>query len=91
MTASKNFLRDLLGLALIVSTAFAVLSFLLDIMGGIAYFSHEDIIASAFFHESLYFIAFLIPPYFIWKFINRPELIVAVQEYQLNKSKNEQF
>lgn len=91
MTASKIFIRDLLGLAVIVSTAFAVLSVLLDIMGGIAYFSHEDIIASTFFHESFYFLAFMVPPYFIWKLINRPELIAAVQEYQLNKSKNEQF
>ncbi|MDF4720766.1 D-fructose-6-phosphate amidotransferase, partial [Vibrio parahaemolyticus] len=32
-------------------------------------------------HESLYFIVFLIPPYFLWKLINRPELVSADQAY----------
>ncbi|MDF4603031.1 D-fructose-6-phosphate amidotransferase, partial [Vibrio parahaemolyticus] len=42
---------------------------------------HQDAIAQIFFHESFYFIAFLIPPFFLWKIINRSDLVTAAQNY----------
>ncbi len=72
MTASKNFLRDSLGLVLIISAAFAVFSIVLDFSAIFAYLCHEDLIATVFFHESFYFLAFLVPAFFIGKLISRP-------------------
>lgn len=90
MTASKNFLRELLGLVLIISAAFAALSVLLDFWAFLAYLGHEDVIATVFFHESLYLLAFLVPAYFIGKLINRPDWVAVAQEYQLKKNQSEQ-
>lgn len=91
MTTSKNILRDLLGLVLIISTAFVALSVLLDAWAFLAYLSHEDVIATTFFHESFYLLIFLVPAYFIGKLINRPDWVAAAQEYQLRKNSSEQF
>ncbi len=89
MTASKNFLRELLGLVLVISTAFVALSVLLDVWAFLAYVSHEDVIATTFFHESFFLLAFLVPAFFIGKLINRPDWVSAAQEYQLLKNKSE--
>ena len=89
MTASKVFLRDFLGLLLIVSTVLAGLCMLLDVLALFAYVNHEDVIASLFFHESLYLLMFFIPPYFIGRYINKSEWVKAVEEYLLMKSKSE--
>jgi hypothetical protein len=86
MIASKNFLRDLLGLILIISAAFAALSVLLDFLALIAYLNHEDATATMFFHESFYLLAFLVPAYFIGQLINRPNWVAVAQEYQLSKN-----
>lgn len=91
MTASEYYVRNILGLALIVSTVCAALSIILDILSGLAFLSHEEVIASLFFHESFYLYLFFIPPYFIAKYINRPELIAAVKEFELMKSRSEQY
>ncbi len=90
MTASKNFLRDFLGLVLIISSAFVVFSVLLDFWAFIAYLSHEDVIATTFIHESFYLLAFLVPAYFIGKLINRPDWVSVAREYQLKKNISEQ-
>ncbi|EKO3384158.1 D-fructose-6-phosphate amidotransferase [Vibrio fluvialis] len=89
MTASKMFLRDLLGLILIVSTVLALLSVLLDLLALLAYVNHETQVATLLFDESFYLLVFFIPPYFIAKYINRAEVVKAVDEYQLMKSKSE--
>ncbi len=59
MTASKMFVRDFLGLLLIVCTVLAGLCVLLCLLALFAYVNHETILASDFFHESFYLIAFL--------------------------------
>lgn len=89
MTTYKNFLRDFLGLALITSTVFAALSILLDILAFIAYLTHQDATAATFFHESFYFLAFLVPPFFLGKLVNRPDLVSAAREYRLMKNESE--
>ncbi|MHC0043555.1 D-fructose-6-phosphate amidotransferase [Vibrio campbellii] len=81
----KHYLRELLGLAIVVSVVFGALSILLDFCALAALCEHQEDIAHIFFHESFYFVAFLIPPYFLWKVINRPDLVAATEEYQANK------
>ncbi|EDL55845.1 MULTISPECIES: hypothetical protein [Vibrio] len=91
MTASKMFVRDFLGLLLIVCTVLAGLCVLLCLLALFAYVNHETILASDFFHESFYLIVFFIPPYFIARHINRAETVTAVEQYLLMKSKSEQL
>jgi hypothetical protein len=74
MTISKVFLRDILGLALVISTVLAALCILLDIFAVFAYLNHEEKIASIFFDESFYLLVFFIPPYFISKYINHLDM-----------------
>lgn len=83
------FVRDFLGLLLIVCTVLAGLSVLLCLLALFAYINHEALIASTFFHESYYLIAFIIPPYFIARYINRSETLAAVDQYLLMKNKSE--
>lgn len=87
MTTFKVFLRDMLGLVLIVSTVLALFSLLLDITALFAYLHHDQGHASLLFHESFYLLAFFIPPYFIGKYINRADLVNAVEEFLLMKNK----
>lgn len=77
----KHYLRELLGLAFIISVVLGSLSLLLDLLAVFAYWSHEELIANLFLHESLYYIVFIIPPYFIAKFINQSELTKASGDY----------
>lgn len=77
----KHYLREFLGLAFIVSVVLGTLSLLLDLLAVFAYWNHEQLIADLFLHESLYFIVFVIPPYFIAKYINRSELTRASNHY----------
>ncbi|KFJ87928.1 D-fructose-6-phosphate amidotransferase [Vibrio sp. OY15] len=79
--AYKHFVRELLGLAIVVSVVFGVLGVMLELFALTALWEHQQTIADVFFHESLYFIVFLIPPYFLWKLINRPALVSADQAY----------
>lgn len=79
--ALKYFIRELLGLAIVVCVVFGVLGLMLDLFALTALVEHQDSIARIFFHESLYFIVFFIPPYFLWKLINRPDLVIAAQDY----------
>ncbi|MFB1069864.1 D-fructose-6-phosphate amidotransferase [Vibrio diabolicus] len=79
--AYKHFIRELLGLAIVVSVVFGVLGVMLELFALTALWEHQQTIADVFFHESLYFVVFLIPPYFLWKLINRPELVSADQAY----------
>ncbi|EJC7120178.1 D-fructose-6-phosphate amidotransferase [Vibrio parahaemolyticus] len=79
--AYKFFIRELLGLAIVVSVVFGVLGVILDLFALTALWEHQDAIAQIFFHESFYFIAFLIPPFFLWKLINRSDLVTAAQNY----------
>ncbi len=79
--ALKYFFRELLGLAIVVCVVFAALSIMLDLFALAAFVEHQDSIARLFFHESLYFVVFFIPPYFLYKLINRPDLVVAAQDY----------
>ncbi|MDF2152869.1 D-fructose-6-phosphate amidotransferase [Vibrio sp. CAU 1672] len=91
MTASKVYFRDFLGLVLIFSTVLAGLGVLLDMLAVFTYLNHEEAIAISFLHESFYLLVFFVPPYFIAKYINRAELVKAVEEFLLMKSKTEQF
>lgn len=77
----KYFLRELLGLAIVVCVVFGVVGVLLDLFALTALFEHQGSIADVFFHESLYFVFFFIPPYFLWKLIDRPDLVLATQKY----------
>ena len=83
--AFKHYLRELLGLAIVVSVVFGALSILLDFCALAALCEYQENIAHIFFHESFYFVAFLNPPYFLWKVINRPDLVAATEDYQSNK------
>ncbi|PQJ65519.1 D-fructose-6-phosphate amidotransferase [Vibrio jasicida] len=83
--AYKHYLRELLGLAIVVSVVFGALSVLLDLCALVAFCEHQEDTAQLFFHESFYFVAFLIPPCFLWRAINRPDLVSATQEYQASR------
>ncbi|WP_413285138.1 D-fructose-6-phosphate amidotransferase [Vibrio sp. MA40-2] len=88
MSKSKIFLRDLLGLILILSSISVTIAVLLDVLAVLTHFSHEDMISSTFFHESLPLFLFVIPAIAIAKYINRPEWVEAVKNYRLNAAKN---
>ncbi|MDV6252582.1 D-fructose-6-phosphate amidotransferase [Vibrio sp. EA2] len=85
----KYFLRELLGLAIVVCVVFGVVGVLLDLFALTAFFEHQDSIANIFFHESLYFVIFFIPPYFLWKLIDRPDLVLATQKYLAERLESE--
>ncbi len=89
MTMFKVMIRDLLGLIVIISTILATLGILLDLFVVFAYFTNETTIANMFFHESFYLLAFLIPPYFIAKYITNSQRVADVEAYLLLKHKNE--
>jgi hypothetical protein len=89
MNAYKNYFRDLLGMALIVSVTLGGLSIMLDMLAILAYIGHEEVIADLFLHESFYLLAFLLPPYFIGHWVNRPEMVAAARDFQLMKSRAE--
>ncbi|MBD0786301.1 D-fructose-6-phosphate amidotransferase [Vibrio sp. Y2-5] len=91
MTTSKVILRNFLGLILIMSVVLCGLYILLDALAIFAYFNHEVVIANQFIDESFYLLIFFIPPYFIGKYINRPEIVQALEDYILSKSKSEHF
>lgn len=75
MTQLKVYLRDILGLLLLISTTLAALYVLLDIVALFAYLNDEQEIASTFFQQSFYLLVFFIPPYFIAKYIKRLDII----------------
>lgn len=83
--AFKYFIRELLGLAIVVCVVFGVLGVMLDLFALTAFFEHQSSIAAIFFSESFYFVIFFIPPYFLWKLINRPDLVLATQQYLENR------
>lgn len=85
----KHYLREFLGLAFIISVVLGSLSLLLDLLAAFAYWNHEELIANLFLHESLYYIVFIVPPYFIVKYINRSELITASDDYLKMKQATE--
>lgn len=87
MTTFKVFLRDMLGLVLILSAVLALFSLLLDLTALFAYLHHDSGHASLLLHESYYLLVFFIPPYFIGKYINRAEVVQAVEDFLLMKSK----
>ncbi len=87
MTASKIILRDLLGLLLILSFISVVLAILFDVLALLTHFSHEDAIANLFFYESLPLYIFVVPVVIIGRYINRPNWVSAVQDYQLKMAK----
>ncbi len=79
--ALKYFIRELLGLAIVVCVVFGVLGLMLDLFALTAFIEHQDSVARLFFYESIYFVVFFIPPYFLWKLINRPDLVAAAHGY----------
>ena len=81
--AFKHYLRELLGLAIVVSVVFGALSILLDFCALAVLCEHQEDIAHIFFHESFYFVAFLVPPYFLWQVINRPDLVAQQKSTKL--------
>jgi len=91
MTVYKVILRDFLGLIVIMSVVLATLGLLLDFMVVFAYFSNEQSIAGTFFHESFYLLAFIVPAYFIVKYINNTQMVVELEAYLLAKDRSEHF
>ncbi|WP_375748445.1 D-fructose-6-phosphate amidotransferase [Vibrio sp. HN007] len=89
MTASRVYYRDFLGLALILSCVFVVIAIQLDVMALLAHLSHDDAIASTFFYESIPLFLFVIPPYFIGRYINQKKWVSDTQKYRLEMSKKE--
>lgn len=89
MTMFKVIIRDFLGLIVIISTILATLGILLDLVMVFAYLTNENSIANMFFHESFYLLVFLIPPYFIAKYITNSQRVEDVEAYLLLKHKNE--
>ncbi|UXI03922.1 D-fructose-6-phosphate amidotransferase [Photobacterium sp. TY1-4] len=83
MTASKLYLRDLLGITMILSAILVTLGSIFGVLAILTHFSHEDAIASTFLHESVPLFVFLIPFYLISRYINRPQWVIGVQQYLL--------
>ncbi|CAE6883746.1 hypothetical protein ACOMICROBIO_EPCKBFOG_00347 [Vibrio sp. B1FLJ16] len=72
--ALKYFIRELLGLAIVVCVVFGVLGLMLDLFALTAFVEHQDSIARIFFHESLYFIVFFYPAIFSLEAYQSPGL-----------------
>ncbi|EDP58394.1 hypothetical protein [Vibrio sp. AND4] len=83
--AFKHYIREALGLAIVISMVCGSLSILLDFFALVALCGHQEEIAHIFFHESFYFAVFFIPPYFLWKVITHPDLVAATEGFQASK------
>jgi len=87
MTASKLYFRDLLGLTLVVSAILVMLGGIFGILAILNYLSHEEVLANTYIHESLPLFVFLLPSYFLGKYINRPKWVSEVEAFQLEAAK----
>ncbi|PFG45313.1 hypothetical protein ATG66_3594 [Vibrio sp. ES.051] len=87
--AFKHFIRELLGLTIVVSVVFGVLGVMLELFALTALWEHQESIADIFFNESFYLIVFFIPAYCLWKLINHPTLVLADQAYVAMKLESE--
>ncbi|WP_299012925.1 D-fructose-6-phosphate amidotransferase [uncultured Photobacterium sp.] len=87
MKASKLYFRDILGLALVISAILVTLAMIFDVLAVLNYFSHEEALASTYLHESIPLFVFLIPFYFIGKFINRPQWVSEVKAFRLEAAR----
>ncbi|MGR5143353.1 D-fructose-6-phosphate amidotransferase [Photobacterium sp. DNB23_23_1] len=87
MDAYKLYLRDLLGIGLVISAVLVVLGFIFCLLAALNFFTHEEVLANTYLHEALPLFVFLLPSLAIARFINRPRWIHDVEEYQLESAK----
>ncbi|KLV08089.1 hypothetical protein [Photobacterium ganghwense] len=87
MNASKCFLRDLLGIVLVVSAISVMMGIIFSCLAGLNYLSHEEAFASTYLHEAIPLLFCIIPSLILAKIINRPKWIHDVEEYELQSAK----
>lgn len=87
MNASRLYLRDLLGIGLVVSAILVVLGLIFSILAALNFITHEEVLASTYLHEALPLFFFILPGLAIGKFINRPKWVHDVEEYQLESAR----
>ncbi|MGF1792495.1 MULTISPECIES: D-fructose-6-phosphate amidotransferase [Photobacterium] len=87
MDASKVYLRDFLGLILVILSVLALLGAIFDVLAVLNYVSDEKARASVYLHESLPLLICILPTFIIAKIINRPSWIIGSEDYRLMMAK----
>ncbi|KHT61905.1 D-fructose-6-phosphate amidotransferase [Photobacterium gaetbulicola] len=87
MNASKLYLRDLLGIGLVISAILVVLGLIFCTLAALNFITHEEVLANTYLHEALPLFFFLLPCIAIARFISRPKWVHSIEEYQLESAK----
>ncbi|KLV02150.1 D-fructose-6-phosphate amidotransferase [Photobacterium aphoticum] len=87
MTASKLYLRDILGLGLLISAILVMLGIIFSLLGALNYFIGQDMAADTFMREAIPLFFFMVPCFLLAKIISRPQWIHDVEDYQLAAAK----
>ncbi|MGF1690989.1 D-fructose-6-phosphate amidotransferase [Photobacterium kagoshimensis] len=89
MDASKIYLRDILGLGLIILSVMTVLGTLFSVLAALNYLSHEEAMAATYIKEAIPLMLCILPAFFLGKYINKPAWVIATDDFRLNSAKNQ--
>ncbi|MDO6497890.1 D-fructose-6-phosphate amidotransferase [Photobacterium sanguinicancri] len=89
MDASKIYLRDILGLGLIILSVMTVLGILFSILAALNYISHEEAMAATYLKEAIPLMLCIIPALLLGKYINKPAWVIATDDFRLSSAKNQ--
>ncbi|MGF1688173.1 D-fructose-6-phosphate amidotransferase [Photobacterium japonica] len=87
MTASKCYLRDVLGLGLIISSVMVMLGIIFSVLAVLNYLAGQDVAANTFLQEALPLFFFMVPSVLLARFISRPQWIHDIEDFQLAAAK----
>lgn len=87
MNASRLYLRDLLGIGLVISAILVVLGLIFSVLAALNFITHEEVLANTYLNEALPLFLFVLPGFLIARFINRPQWVHDVEEYHLESAK----
>ncbi|OAN13207.1 D-fructose-6-phosphate amidotransferase [Photobacterium jeanii] len=88
MSASKIYLRDILGLGVIILSVMAVIGTLFSILAMLNYMTHEDAMAANFITEAIPLLLCSIPAFILAKFINKPAWVIATDDFRLKSARD---
>ncbi|KLV04139.1 D-fructose-6-phosphate amidotransferase [Photobacterium aquae] len=87
MNASKLYVRDILGLGLVISSIMVMLGVIFSILGLFNYLSNEVSYATTYFQTAIPLLCCVMPSILLAKVINKPQWVHDIQTYQLEAAK----